>query len=159
MLWYVSKTGKSVPLMWLALLTIWDAPFENQHVSKMHLHIWKSSIYTQFKTFPRAKKSIIFQWPTHLIFKVKSQPYQLSVCLSRNGCWIIITKITLIILMSCHFAELTCNESLLRKVPKLSWETGYGDFALAQNGKSCFFPSLGETEGEKNHDGKTVFDI
>ena len=49
---------------------------------------------------------------------------------------------------------------MLRKVPKLSWEKGYGGFALAQNGKKLFFPfPLGETEGEKNHDGKTVLDI
>ena len=132
MLWYVSKTGKSVPLMWLALL-FW--PYETLHLkistchtsrkkTWVHLHIYLEIYEAQFKTFPEAKKiNHLMTYKSNFAkyIKVKSQPYQLSVCLSE---WMLNNN-HLFITLICYVLSL-CRVNLqwivLSKVPKLSWE-------------------------------------
>ena len=146
MLWYVSKTGKSVPLMWLALL-FW--PYETLHlkISTCHTHlarrheciftfIWKSTKLNS-RRFLRLKINHLMTYKSNFAkyIKVKSQPYQLSVSLSE---WMLNNN-HLFITLICYVLSL-CRVNLqwivLSKVPKLSWENA----TVSPKREKLFFP-------------------
>ena len=147
-----------------SFLTIWDAPFENQHVSHtsrkktwVHLHIYLEIYEAQFKTFPEAKKiNHLMTYKSNFAkyIKVKSQPYQLSVSLSE---WMLNNN-HLFITLICYVLSL-CRVNLqwivLSKVPKLSWENA----TVSPKREKLFFPfpSLRTWRWEQYR--KTVFDI